>query len=253
MKMKLFAVLTIMLLGASPSFGSFSWQMYDFGTGPFDANNNTAPIDYPYGIGELPSPGLLGEGGEKFDLEGFHFATEGNTVHLALTNSFGYSAYSTGWNQSYRLGDIFFGFDGQKYQYAIDVSEGKLYEVESYVGIPDKPGTYYNYSGIRNAVGAWQIGSGRYLGDVANTMTFWDDLETNPLMGSGDTYVWEFAFDASMLGGFSGANTISFHNILECGNDMMESSYGLVPEPTTIILFGLGLLGAGVARRRYHK
>lgn len=244
------ALVILTLVCFSSSYAAFSWQLYDFGTGPFDANNNTAPIDYPYGVGELPSPGMLGEGGENFDLEGFHFATQGSTVHLALTNSFGYSAYSTGWNRSYHLGDIFFGFDGNKYQYAIDVSEGKLYQVNTYRGIPDKPGTYYNYTDIRNAVGGWEITSGNFLGNVTNQRTLWAGLETNPLQGNGDTYVWEFAFDASMLGGLDGHNSISFHNTLECGNDLMEASYNMVPEPTTMILFGLGLLGVGAIRRK---
>jgi hypothetical protein len=244
-------IIVLAALGMASNAAALSWQMYDFGTDPFDHNNNWAPYLYPHNVGELPSPGLLGEGGEKFDLEGFHFAMENNTVHLALTNSFGYSAYSTGWDQTYRQGDIFFGFNGEYYQYAIDISEGKLYEVDSYVGIPDKPGTYHDYPAIANAAGGWEIQSGTYLGDVDFTMTFWDDLETDFLQpGNGDTYVWEFAFDASLVGGFAGSNSISFHTTLECGNDIINESYNVIPEPITMILFGLGLIGAGAIRKK---
>jgi len=250
MKKILVSALVIFLLAFSPTFAAFDWQLYDFGDNPFDHNNNWSPVSYPSGIGELPSPGLLGEGGEKFDLEGFHFAVEGNTAHIALVNSFGYSAHSTGWNQDYNLGDIFFGFDGNSTQYAIDVSAGKLFSVDSYVGIPDKPGTYYDYTEIRNQVGAWEIGSGTDLGAIDNTMNFWAGLETNPLQGNGDTYVWEFAFDISGLGGSAGASSISFHNILECGNDMINETYGMVPEPGTMLLIGLGLIGIGITRKK---
>jgi hypothetical protein len=256
MKTRVIPLIAISLLLCGPSFAAFSWQMYDFGTGPFDHNNNWSPIDYPYGVGQLPSPGLIGEGGEKFDLEGFHFAIEGSTVHVALVNSFGYLAHSTGWDRDYRLGDIFFGFNGANTQYAIDISEGKLYEVGlgglAYNQIPDEDGTYHDYPGIRNQAGAWEISSGTFLSDVDNSLTFWDDLETDPLMGSGDTYVWEFAFDLGTVGGFTGASNISFHNTLECGNDLIEESYNIIPEPATLLLFALGLSAAGVMRRKFR-
>ena len=250
MRKFIIASLTLCFLAVSPAFAAFDWQLYDFGDNPFDHNNNWSPVSYPSGIGELPSPGLLGEGGEKFDLEGFHFAMEGNTVHIALVNSFGYTAHSTGWNQDYNLGDIFFGFDGNDTQFAIDVSAGQLYSVDSYNGIPDKPGTYYDYDGIRDQVGAYEIGAGSYLGDVNNSLNFWAGLESNPLQGNGDTYIWEFAFDIGSLGGTNGASSISFHNILECGNDMINETYSMVPEPTTLLLIGMGLIGLGVARKK---
>jgi hypothetical protein len=250
MKRVLIAFAFISLM-ASSSFG-FAWQMYDFGSQIFDHNNNTAPIYYPNGVGSLPSPGNIGEGGEKFDLEGLHFAMEGNIAHVAIVNSFGLSAYSTGWHQSYALGDLFFGFDGSSTQYAIDMQTMRLYEVNSFTGIPNLPGSYYNYPTIRNAVGAWNMTSGVELGMVNHTMTFWDDLETDYLQpGNGDTYVLEFSFDMSLVAGASGASTISFHNTLACGNDLMNETYNFIPEPTSLLLLGIGLAGLGIYRRRH--
>jgi len=250
MRKSILLIMTLSLLAFSPSYASFNWDLYDFGDNPFDHNNNWSPVDYPYGIGELPSPGYLGEGGEEFDLEGSHFAIQGNTAHIALVNSFGYTAHSTGWNQNYNLGDIFFGFDGGNTQYAIDVSEGRLVEVGTYVGIPDKDGTYFDYTDIRNEVGAWEIGRvANDFGQVQNSLQYWGQ-EPNPMQGNGDTYVWEFAFDISQLSGFNGASTVSFHNTLECGNDLINESYSMVPEPGTMLLIGLGLLGLGVARKK---
>lgn len=239
--------LVIMFLLSSPAIFAFGWQNYDFGTSPFDHNNNWSPITYPYNIGNLPSPG--DPSGEDFDLEGLNFAVNNNTVNLSLTNSFGYSAYSADWGQYYNLGDIFFGFDGNMYQYAVDVSTGHLWEVDTWVGIPKKPGTYFGTS-IATEVGAWQIATGRDLGAITSSMTYWAGLETDPLSGDGDTYVWEFAFDADRISAFSNYNSINFSNTVECGNDLIRESYSAVPEPTTMLLFGIGLAGTGILRRR---
>jgi hypothetical protein len=248
MKIRIAVLLTLAFL-FTVNAGAFEYKLgHDFGN-PFDYNNNYSPIYYPF-MGHLPSPGWIGEGGEKFDLEGFHFAQKGNTIHLALTNSFGLSAYSSVWRRNYNIGDIFFGFDGSKTTYAIDVFEGRLYQVNSYSQIYNVPGSYYGYPTIRNAVGAFDMTSGNLLGDVAHEYTMWSGLETQPLQGNGDTWVMEFAFDASLLGDFSNAKSISFHNTLACGNDVMDETFSVVPEPSSMILLGLGMLGLGAIRRR---
>lgn len=95
MKKVLLAIMAVIFL-TSGSFG-FTFSLNDFGETPFDHNNNWAPITHSCGIGNLPSPGLLGESGEKFDLEGLKVASDDNYVSLALANSFSYNAHSTGY------------------------------------------------------------------------------------------------------------------------------------------------------------
>jgi hypothetical protein len=254
--MKRFVLILILVVGFGNMAMGFSWNYYDHGPSPFDANNNTAPIPYPYGIGYMPSPGPYGEGGEAFDLEGFFVGFDANYMYVALTNSFGMSAHSSAWGSNFDQGDIFFGFNGQTNTFAIDIDAAgdNLRSVDTYQGIPQIGGSYYNHYPIRNRVGAFQVTSGDILGSANRSLTFWDDLETNPMKppadASGDTYVFEWKIDRSLLG-WDGSSDIFFHTTLGCGNDLIEYTYeSSIPEPGTMILLGLGLFGAGIAARR---
>jgi hypothetical protein len=49
---------------------------------------------------------------------------------------------------------------------------------------------------------------------------------------------------------------IGLHWTMSCGNDVIEGAFdpGIVPEPSTVILLGLGLLGVvGIGRKRIKK
>ncbi|MEZ5360157.1 MAG: PEP-CTERM sorting domain-containing protein [Candidatus Zixiibacteriota bacterium] len=258
-------IVLVSLSGSAFGFAFNNQALTDkFGDNPFDAHNNCAPIDYPHGVGYLPSPGALGEGGERYDLEGFLVTHDQDFMYIAVTNSFGESAYSPYWNRNYRMGDIFFGFnnDNLNKNYGINFMTGQLYEIGSggYNYIDNHQSTYYSYTDIRNRVGAYTINNlATNTGAMAQrTGGLTDLVEESPIYNfETEVYTYEFKIamtDLQALAGWQDDSNLFFHTTLGCGNDLMETTYNTaIPEPATMILFGLGLCGAGIIRRRMNR
>ena len=234
---------------------AFGYNFFSDDVEIFDHNNNWSPINYPNGIGHRPSPGTNQnwEGGENFDLEGLLVREDSDNIYIGLTNSFGYTTHSSAYNWDYDLGDLFIGVDGAEYSHALDLNpignNANLFTYGIAAGINDDPGTYYG-TWVADAVGDYMLFDGQFLTEIETYCHDLGDFETDPIWDfNQQTYFWEFCIDKSYFGDF---NTLDFHITLGCGNDLIEETYTkqVVPEPATLILLGIGVLGTTIVRRR---
>lgn len=205
-----------------------------------------------------------GYGGQKFDAEYLFYKLTGNQLSIGLQTGFDIISDSGQYranDRTYYNGDLALSFDGNKssFEYAIDF--GNL--TKNYAGTT-KISAQGNASGIDTAglykVNSWNndilFGQSAPYG-VSNGSLLVTASGTNFAQGFGTvagdkSYYSIFTFDLSNIVGLQQNFILDAHWTMSCGNDAIDGRVALtkVPEPSPFVLFGLGVAGLFLARRR---
>lgn len=93
--------------------------------------------------------------------------------------------------------------------------------------------------------GVDKIDYGSEIGSISNSFTYWPESKTDPNLAIVDTDLFEYEFDVSTSVS-DNSNPFSFGSV----DVAADGSYCPVPEPTTLLLLGLGTLGMAAFRKR---
>jgi hypothetical protein len=208
-----------------------------------------------------------GYGGQNFDIEKIGLYIDDSKLYFGLQTGFDI----TGDNEVHNLegGDIAldFGSDGSfefGFDYSIDSTTGgttvttvSLYQVDSWLDPTyykgSKPWKMDSYD--HSALASTTDGS---IEAVYGYSKDNDGDSHHTLEASVDLSVLANKLEALNVNGYSFDNA-TVHWTMECGNDILENTmtkhleYNPTPEPATLLLFGMGLIGAGAFGRKKFK
>jgi hypothetical protein len=207
--------------------------------------------------------------GQQWDLEGFFL----DGTDLTIVAGFNLKNGVDDWTS----GDIFIDIDGDAeygidlsnsasngvtsvansfgYDYVVDVDWAGAEITYDLLSIDENAKVMTTYYGSNQRANPWVYASDK-IQKIGSTKTMGtDDYKANlsDLQAgfSGGTH-YAAIFDLSELFGLQGVSEDNFlaHFTMECGNDNL---IGAVPEPSTMIISGIFLIGAGFfVRRKLH-
>jgi len=209
-------------------------------------------------------PGM--ETGQKWDLEGFFQ----NGTKVTMIGGYNFKSGEGGWNS----GDIFIDVDGDAKYGDIHDAQGNTTPVANKYGydfvldlndaldsyniykITDTSQVYNAFYAQNQGSSPWRYASGGTLiGSRSMTyQTGLSDATTGFLGGNHNAVTVDLGFLTNLAWPKQLAPAFTLHYTMGCGNDNLMGAYAPVPEPSTVLLIGAGLLGLiGVSRKHIGK
>ena len=234
-KLLLAAAASVALAGpASASLFLDDWGVSYDNWNPVDFDGSATYVVEDFKPGDNPTGWLdPGYGGQNFDVEAMYFGVDDTSYYMAVVTGFRPEG-----RQGFEAGDIFFDANNDgTYDYAFDTSE----DGEMVSGI-----TAVEYS---------DAGGGESWGGVSDPFRVltYSGAPVADLAWSYAAFDGRYAIEVVIDKGYFGSLTeVAVHWTMGCGNDAGDL-VATVPEPATLLLFGVGLVGVAgrqIRRRR---